>query len=119
MVVSSWEAVWALMPGRATAVRRSGFALPQQAVPPPWLLPSAGPMTAHSGIRGPAAGLTGRPRERGVLDRFLAGVRAGEGRALVVRGEPGVGKTVLLDYLGGRPRKPERGNGLMGASSGL
>src|SRR5690348_5686412 len=59
-------------------------------------------MTAHSGIRGPAAGLTGRPRERGVLDRFVAGVRAGEGRALVVRGEPGVGKTVLLDYLAGR-----------------
>src|SRR6201987_3526933 len=59
-------------------------------------------MTAHSGIRGPAAGLTGRPRERGVLYRFVAGVRAGEGRALVVRGEPGVGKTALLDYLAGR-----------------
>src|SRR5690348_7353300 len=59
-------------------------------------------MMAHSGIRGRAAGLTGRPRERGVLDRFVAGVRAGEGRALVVRGEPGVGKTVLLDYLAGR-----------------
>jgi DNA-binding CsgD family transcriptional regulator len=59
-------------------------------------------MTAHSGIRGPAEGLTGRPRERGVLDRFVAGVRAGEGRALVVRGEPGVGKTVLLDYLADR-----------------
>src|SRR5690349_24803306 len=59
-------------------------------------------MTAHSGIRGPAAGLTGRPREREVLDRFVAGVRAGEGRALVVRGEPGVGKTALLDYLAGR-----------------
>jgi DNA-binding CsgD family transcriptional regulator/tetratricopeptide (TPR) repeat protein len=44
----------------------------------------------------------GRPRERGVLDRFVAGVRAGEGRALVVRGEPGVGKTALLDYLAGR-----------------
>jgi DNA-binding CsgD family transcriptional regulator len=29
-------------------------------------------------------------------------VRAGEGRALVVRGEPGVGKTVLLDYLTGQ-----------------
>jgi DNA-binding CsgD family transcriptional regulator len=28
-------------------------------------------------------------------------VRTGEGRALVVRGEPGVGKTVLLDYLVG------------------
>src|SRR6266705_5019818 len=59
-------------------------------------------MTAHSGIRGPAAGLTGRLSERRVLDRFVAGVRAGEGRALVVRGEPGVGKTVLLDCLAGR-----------------
>jgi DNA-binding CsgD family transcriptional regulator/tetratricopeptide (TPR) repeat protein len=29
-------------------------------------------------------------------------VRAGEGQALVVRGEPGVGKTVLLDYLARR-----------------
>jgi DNA-binding CsgD family transcriptional regulator/tetratricopeptide (TPR) repeat protein len=37
-----------------------------------------------------------------VLDRFVAEVRAGEGRALVLRGEPGVGKTVLLDYLAGR-----------------
>jgi DNA-binding CsgD family transcriptional regulator len=90
------------MPRRATEAQRSGAALPQEAVPPPWLLCDAGPMTAHSGIRGPAAGLTGRPRERGVLDRFVAGVRAGEGRALVVRGEPGVGKTVLLDYLARR-----------------
>jgi DNA-binding CsgD family transcriptional regulator len=40
-----------------------------------------------------------------VLDRFVAGVRAGEGRALVVRGEPGVGKTVLLDYLAARASK--------------
>jgi DNA-binding CsgD family transcriptional regulator len=37
-----------------------------------------------------------------VLDRFVADVRAGEGRALVVRGEPGIGKTVLLDYLAAR-----------------
>ncbi len=59
-------------------------------------------MTAHSGFREPAAGLTDRLTERGVLDRFVAGVRAGEGRALVVRGEPGVGKTALLDYLAGR-----------------
>ena len=29
-------------------------------------------------------------------------MRAGEGQALVVHGEPGVGKTVLLDYLAGR-----------------
>jgi DNA-binding CsgD family transcriptional regulator len=59
-------------------------------------------MTAHSRIGGPTAGLTDRFNERGVLDRFVAGVRGGEGRALVVRGEPGVGKTVLLDYLAGR-----------------
>src|SRR5690349_8160632 len=59
-------------------------------------------MTARSGSRGSAAGLTGRLSERRVLDRFMAGVRAGEGQALVVRGEPGVGKTALLDYLAGR-----------------
>jgi DNA-binding CsgD family transcriptional regulator len=34
-----------------------------------------------------------------VLDRLLDAARAGESRALVVRGEPGVGKTALLDYL--------------------
>jgi len=37
-----------------------------------------------------------------VLDRFIGAVRAGESRVLVVRGEPGVGKTALLDYLVGR-----------------
>jgi len=37
-----------------------------------------------------------------VLDRFVADVRTGEGRALVVRGKPGVGKTMLLDYLARR-----------------
>jgi DNA-binding CsgD family transcriptional regulator/tetratricopeptide (TPR) repeat protein len=58
-------------------------------------------MMAHSGAREPA-GLTGRLNERDVLDRLVADVRAGEGRALVVRGEPGVGKTALLDYLAGR-----------------
>src|SRR5258708_984727 len=49
-----------------------------------------------------AAGLTGRRSERGVLDRLVDAVRAGEGRALVVVGEPGVGKTALLDYLAGQ-----------------
>src|SRR5690242_15001460 len=59
-------------------------------------------MTAHSGIGRSAAGLTGRRSERRALDRFVAGVRAGEGRALVLRGEPGAGKTALLDYLADR-----------------
>jgi hypothetical protein len=37
-----------------------------------------------------------------MLDRLIDAVRAGEGRALVVTGEPGVGKTALLDYLAGQ-----------------
>jgi DNA-binding CsgD family transcriptional regulator len=52
-----------------------------------------------SGLRGPAGELRGRRRELDVLDQFLDAVRGGEGRALVVRGEPGVGKTALLEYL--------------------
>jgi DNA-binding CsgD family transcriptional regulator len=43
--------------------------------------------------------LRGRRRECDVLDRLLDAVRAGESRALVVHGEPGVGKTALLEYL--------------------
>jgi DNA-binding CsgD family transcriptional regulator len=37
-----------------------------------------------------------------VLDQLLDAVHGGEGRALVVRGEPGVGKTALVDYLAGQ-----------------
>ena len=48
-----------------------------------------------------AAELTGRDAERRVLDRLVEAVRAGESQALVVRGEPGAGKTALLDYLAG------------------
>jgi DNA-binding CsgD family transcriptional regulator len=43
-----------------------------------------------------------RRSERGVFDGLVAAVRAGESRVLVVRGDPGVGKTVLLDDLAGR-----------------
>src|SRR4029077_5932582 len=45
-----------------------------------------------------ATGLLGRRRECEVLDRLIEAVRSGESRALVVRGEPGVGKTALLEY---------------------
>ena len=55
-----------------------------------------------SGLRGRAAKLRGRRSERDVLDRLIEAVRAGESRALVVVGEPGVGKTALLDYLAGQ-----------------
>jgi ABC-type uncharacterized transport system fused permease/ATPase subunit len=33
------------------------------------------------------------------MDGLLADVRAGRGQVLVVRGEPGIGKTVLLGYV--------------------
>jgi DNA-binding CsgD family transcriptional regulator len=46
-----------------------------------------------------AAELRGRRGECDVLDRLMDAVRGGESRVLVVRGEPGVGKTALLDYL--------------------
>jgi DNA-binding CsgD family transcriptional regulator len=50
-------------------------------------------------VLGGAMKLTNRYAERGVLDRLVEAVRAGESRALVLSGEPGVGKTALLDYL--------------------
>ena len=37
-----------------------------------------------------------------MLDRLVEAVQAGESRALVAVGDPGVGKTVLLEYLAGR-----------------
>src|SRR4051812_2511210 len=46
----------------------------------------------------PQRELLGRRSECQALDRLLEAVRAGESRALVVRGEPGVGKTALLEY---------------------
>jgi DNA-binding CsgD family transcriptional regulator len=59
-------------------------------------------MATHSPIHGRATGLTGRRSEAAVLDGLVDAVRAGESRALVVCGEPGVGKTALLDYLAGQ-----------------
>jgi DNA-binding CsgD family transcriptional regulator len=43
--------------------------------------------------------LLGRQRERDELDRFIQAVRDSESRALVVCGEPGMGKTALLDHV--------------------
>ena len=46
---------------------------------------------------GPAKVLHGRRVEREALERLLEGVRGGQSRVLVVSGEPGVGKTALVD----------------------
>jgi len=53
-----------------------------------------------NGHPGPA--LLGRRSECDALDRLLESVRAGQSRVLVLRGEPGVGKSGLLEYLAGR-----------------
>jgi hypothetical protein len=53
----------------------------------------------------PGLGLRGRRTELAALDRLLAEARAGQSRVLVLRGEAGAGKTVLLDYL--QERAPE------------
>jgi DNA-binding CsgD family transcriptional regulator len=45
-----------------------------------------------------ASHLLGRDPECAAIDRLLDDARAGAGRALVVRGEPGIGKSALLDY---------------------
>ena len=52
-------------------------------------LPGAGPRTM----------LLGRAGECALLDGMASAIRRGESRSLVVRGEAGIGKTALLDYL--------------------
>jgi AAA ATPase domain len=54
-----------------------------------------------TGAPGPSPGpaLLGRRNECAELDRLLTSVRSGRSRALVLRGEAGIGKTALLDFL--------------------
>ena len=49
-------------------------------------------VSAHAGR------LLGRQRERAVLERLLDTARNARGAVLVVHGDPGVGKTALLEY---------------------
>ena len=57
-------------------------------------------------VPGPRAGkqmaLVGRRDEQEALDRLLDGARSGRSGVLVLRGEAGVGKTALLEYLAER-----------------
>ena len=46
-----------------------------------------------------ASGLLDRGSERDLLERLVTGVRAGQSRVLVLRGEAGIGKTALLEHL--------------------
>jgi DNA-binding CsgD family transcriptional regulator/tetratricopeptide (TPR) repeat protein len=56
-------------------------------------------MATASGRQGGATTLLNRNRECAGLDQLVGAVRAGEGRVLVMLGDSGVGKTVLLEYL--------------------
>ncbi|MFF0087470.1 ATP-binding protein [Streptomyces canus] len=42
--------------------------------------------------------LYGRRQEQAALDRILDGARQGDGATLVLWGDPGIGKTALLEY---------------------
>src|ERR1700753_4313409 len=48
--------------------------------------------------RWPGEALLGRRSECDALQRLLAAARDGRSGALVLRGEPGIGKTALLEY---------------------
>jgi DNA-binding CsgD family transcriptional regulator len=45
------------------------------------------------------AGFLGREREVGILTRLIEAVRHGQSGVLVVQGDPGVGKTALVDHV--------------------
>ncbi len=53
-------------------------------------------------LNGSGRALTGRGAECEALDRLVTDVRAGRSQLLVLRGEAGIGKTVLLDDLARR-----------------
>src|SRR3981081_1502970 len=48
---------------------------------------------------GPPSGLRGRTSECALLDDLVPASPRGESRSLVLRGEAGIGKTALLEYL--------------------
>src|SRR5215208_409930 len=56
-------------------------------------------MTAESHFRGPGGRLRGRASECALLDDLVSAIRRCESRSLVLRGEAGIGKTALLEYL--------------------
>src|SRR5262249_3146368 len=62
--------------------------------------------------------LLNRQRERAALDGLLEDLRSGRGRALVVRGEAGGGKSALLEHMAGAAAGM-RGGGGAGGEAGV
>src|SRR6478609_11974932 len=66
----------------------------------PWWHNAGGPDRMGEDVDASAGPvLVDRRVARDALDRFVDAVRMGDSRALVLWGDAGVGKTVLLDYL--------------------
>lgn len=61
-------------------------------------MPNHGDVNIPSTCNVGASKMLGRVRERATLDDLLLAVRNGHSAVLVVVGEPGIGKTALLDY---------------------
>src|SRR6476659_5282516 len=61
----------------------------------PWM---GSPSQVRMPPRPPGGQLLGRQREREVLGRLLGAALGGDGGVLVVYGEPGVGKSALLEW---------------------
>jgi len=71
---------------------------------------------AAPALRVPGQHLVGRQREREAIGRLLRAARDGSGGVLVLHGEPGVGKTALLDDAveAGREFRVARASGVEG-----
>jgi DNA-binding CsgD family transcriptional regulator len=76
-----------------TASSRQGAPFGQAAPPSGGSPPGAAAGSAGTGFPAPI----GRHQERAVLERLIAGARAGRAGALVVAGEAGIGKSTLLE----------------------
>ena len=97
-------AVWSLHSSRAVTSPMgpdaAGWACRCQCDWPSLRSAGAGGWCMSSSDRG--SGLYGRGGQCDLLDRLLAATQAGESQVLVVRGEAGIGKTALLDYVAQR-----------------
>ena len=60
------------------------------------MLGALAPGASRRATLGPV--LLGRERELFAIDQALAAARLGKSARLVIRGEPGIGKTALLEY---------------------